>query len=231
MNTPTNPHIEEVRSEFDQGWLDMYLAASEGTPAWGEDAPPFIDNILPHIRSGSDVLELCCGDGRATKKFVEHGAIVIGLDVSADAIHQLDGNFHAQKLKPPMTVIGSATKIPLGDEKFDAVICINGICQIDRPRLTMEEAARVLRPGGIFIFDVFTPLDQTFGAGEKIGPGSFLYKGCLFAFYTAEQFADVFKDKFRVKEMTESAWDDPPHGSFRPQPHRHHALIYVLEKI
>jgi len=110
-------------------------------------------------------------------------------------------------------------------------VCVDGICQLDRPRLAMEEAARVLRPGGLFMFDVFTPKDDTFGQGEQIGAQDFLYKGCLFRFFEAAQFEGLFAGLFRVIERFETVWSDPPHGDFRPQTHSHHANVFVLEKL
>jgi ubiquinone/menaquinone biosynthesis C-methylase UbiE len=156
---------------------------------------------------------------------------VTALDLSPAALKLLDGNFKRRDLRTPLTVIGSATNIPLGDAQFDAVVCIDGFCQLDRPVLAMQEAARVLRPGGRFLLDIFTPKDGTFGKGEQIAAQDFLYRGTLFRYFNAEQFASIYKDLFRVVEVFEAAWSDPPHGEFRPEPHNHHALVYILEKI
>jgi ubiquinone/menaquinone biosynthesis C-methylase UbiE len=127
-------------------------------------------------------------------------------------------------------VVGSATDVPLGDAQFDAVVCINGFCQLDRPDVAVREVARVLRPGGKFLVDIFTPQDAAFGVGEQIAAQDFLYRGTLFRFFTAEQFAGIYEGVFRVVEMFETTWMDPPHGNFRPEKHLHAAVVYVFEK-
>ena len=213
------------------GWHELYEAGSEGVPTWSESPPPFLDRLQPFLPPGTVTLETCSGDGRITETLVGWGALVTALDLSTAALKQLDANFKRRGLRPPMTVVGSATDVPLGDGQFDAAVCVNGFCQLDRPRLAMEEAARVLRPGGKFLLDVFTPKDGTFGQGEQLAAQDFLYKGCLFRFFNAEQFAGIYAGLFRVDEMFETAWSDPPHGEFRPVPHNHHALVYVLQKL
>jgi hypothetical protein len=79
--------------------------------------------------------------------------------------------------------------------------------------------------------DIFTPKDGTFGFGEQIAAQDFLYKGTLFRYFDANQFAGIYEGLFRVVEMFESTWTDPAHGDFRPVSHDHHAIVYVLEKL
>lgn len=230
----TNPKMNQDAGDVHSGWLELYSAATNGVPTWSESPPPFLDKLKPFIPSDPPkckLLETCAGDGRITEVLVKWGADVTALDLSPAALQQLRNNFERRRLPQPLTVRGSATDIPLGDEQFDVVVCVNGFCQLDRPRLSMQEAARVLRPGGCFCLDIFTPKDETFGNGEQIAAQDFLYKGTLFRYFTAEQFTGIYKDFFRVVNMFESAWVDPPHGDFRPVSHNHHAIVYVLEKL
>ena len=213
------------------GWQELYAAATEGVPVWSESPPPFVDKLKPFIPPKTKLLEICAGDGRITEALVEWGVDVTALDLSPAALQQLRNNFDRRGLAQPLIVRGSATDIPLGDGQFDAVICINGFCQLDRPRLAMQEAARVLRRNGRFCLDIFTPKDSTFGCGEQIAAQDFIYKGTLFRYFNADQFAAIYNGLFRVIEMFDSAWTDPPHGDFRPVSHDHHALVYVLEKL
>ena len=218
-------------SDMYSGWFELYEAGSEGVPAWSEAPPPFLEDLKPFLRPGTVTLETCCGDGRITNTIVGWDAQVTALDLSPVALKQLVANFKHRGMPPPLTVVGSAIDIPLGDGQFDAVICVNGLCQIHRPHLAIQEAARVLRPGGKYLFDVFTPRDATFGSGEQIAAQDFLFKGCLFRYYFRHQFEPLFRNIFRVAEMFEAKWSDPAHGTFRPTPHDHHALVYILEKI
>jgi ubiquinone/menaquinone biosynthesis C-methylase UbiE len=232
------PQSNETRAKMDvyAGWDDAYTAGAEGKPIaggkdfWGEKPPAFLDGFRASIPPGSRVLELCAGDGRITRELVGWGLKVVALDIAPSALDSLQRNFEQRGEPCPLTVRGSVTDIPLGTAQFDAIVCINGIGQIDRPQAAIQEVARLLRPGGRFLLDVFTPKDGTFGVGEQIGAQDFLYKATLFRFFEAGQFEPIFRDYFRVVEQTEATWEDPPHGEFRPVPHRHHALVYVLEK-
>lgn len=229
MNTQNSK--TESSNVYSAGWLELYEASTEGVPTWSESPPPFLEKLRPFISSQKKILETCAGDGRITETLTAYGADVTALDLSPVALQQLRANFERRSRSCPLTVRGSATDIPLGDEQFDGVVCINGFCQLDRPRIAMAEAARVLRSGGRFYLDIFTPKDGTFGCGEQIAAQDFLYKGTLFRYFSADQFAGIYSGIFRVLDMFESAWSDPPHGEFRPVPHDHHALVYVLEKM
>jgi SAM-dependent methyltransferase len=226
-NSKSKPETGDINS----GWLELYAAATDGVPTWSESPPPFLDKLKPFILPKTKLLETCAGDGRITEALVEWGMDVTALDLSPAALQQLRNNFDRRGLAQPLTVRGSATDIPLGDEQFDAMICVNGFCQLDRPRLAMEEAARVLRPGGRFCLDVFTPKDGKFGVGEQIAAQDFLYKGTLFRYFNADQFVGIYKGLFRLVEMFEEGWRDPAHGDFRPVEHDHNALVLVLEKL
>ena len=225
------PTINTETTDLYSGWLDLYAAGAEGVATWSDTPPPFLDKLKPHFAPGAKALETCSGDGRISEVLASWGIDLTTLDLSPEALKQQQANFRRRALPEPRMVLGSATAIPLADEQFDAVVTINGFCQLDRPRVGMSEAARVLRPGGKLLLDVFTPKDETFGYGEQIAAQDFLYKGTLFRYFTAEQFAGIYRDIFRVVDLFESEWEDPAHGAFRPEKHRHHALIYVLEKL
>jgi ubiquinone/menaquinone biosynthesis C-methylase UbiE len=210
------------------GWEVLYAAGAEEN--WSERPPPWFNESRAKISPGSKVLELCAGDGRITQELVATGHAVTALDIAPSALKAIQTNFQRRGLPHPLLVRGSATDIPLGDAQFDVIICVNGIGQLDRPAACIKEAARVLRPGGWFIFDVFTPDDETFGEGEQIGAQDFLYRGTLFRYFTANQFAPIYEAEFELVEMKEEEWMDPAHGEFRPVSHVHRALVYTLKK-
>ncbi len=101
--------------------------------------------------SGKQVLEVSCGHGGGASYLVRtlHPASYTGLDLNADAIafcqkrHTLPGlDF----------VHGDAQNLPFADESFDAVINVEASHGYpDFPRF-LAEVARVLRPGGRFLY-------------------------------------------------------------------------------
>lgn len=44
--------------------------------------------------------------------------------------------------------VGDATALPFGDDSFDAVVCTYALCSIPDVRAALQEAIRVVRPGG-----------------------------------------------------------------------------------
>jgi SAM-dependent methyltransferase len=104
--------------------------------------------------SGKQVLEVSCGHGGGASYVVRtlRPASYTGLDLNADAIafcqkrHSLPGlDF----------VHGDAQSLPFADESFDAVINVEAAHGYpDFPRF-LAEVARVLRPGGRFLYADF----------------------------------------------------------------------------
>jgi len=85
------------------------------------------------------------------------GARPVGLDFSA---RQLD---HARRLMADAgvdfpLVHASAEAVPLPDASFDIVFCDFGAMTFADPYLTVPEAARLLRPGGLFAFSGHSPI-------------------------------------------------------------------------
>jgi len=90
------------------------------------------------------LLEAGCGRGEHLSHFKE-----IGLDV-----HGVDINEQAKQLQPglPVSVTDvEANGLPFEGDSFDVVYSKSFIEHLRRPELYVEEAYRVLRPGGLFL--------------------------------------------------------------------------------
>ena len=94
--------------------------------------------------SANLVLDLACGAGAMIERLERPGRTVIGLDRSESELAA------AQALGRGPLVLGHASYLPFADNSFDAVVTSLGVAVVaDRPRF-LSEAARVLRPGGVF---------------------------------------------------------------------------------
>lgn len=94
--------------------------------------------------SASLVLDLACGAGAMVERLQRPGRTVIGLDRSESELEEA-----AARGRGPL-VLAHASYLPFADNSFDAVVTSLGVAVVaDRPRF-LEEAARVLRPGGVF---------------------------------------------------------------------------------
>jgi SAM-dependent methyltransferase len=106
---------------------------------------------------GKDVLEYGCGAGQWSIALARLGARPVGLDVS---IRQLE---HARRLMERANVRypivnADAERTPFADGSFDVVMCDHGAMTFADPYRTVPEVARVLRPGGLFAFNIESPL-------------------------------------------------------------------------
>lgn len=89
------------------------------------------------------VLDLCCGTGRAAGAAVALGAFAEGIDVSAAMVDAAREAFPNAAFD-----VGDAESIPREDDKYDAVICSFGLMHVGNPEAMFSEIARVLKPGG-----------------------------------------------------------------------------------
>ncbi len=94
------------------------------------------------------VVDVGCGDGSLVRLLARQGAHVVGVDVSAA---MLDRARSAPAVADELYVVGSAEDLPLDPETADIVIFFNSLHHVDVGAMAkaMDEAARVLKPGGV----------------------------------------------------------------------------------
>jgi SAM-dependent methyltransferase len=107
--------------------------------------------------AGKDVLELGCGAAQWSILLAGLGARVVGLDNSAKQLEHARTLMAAADADFPL-VHASADEVPLPDASFDVVFCDHGAMTFADPHRTVPEAARLLRPGGVFAFSHSSPL-------------------------------------------------------------------------
>lgn len=109
---------------------------------------------------GSSVLEIGCGTGRMTRELVRRHVSVVACDVNPLAIGKLRASLEADA--DVRVILGDARSLLFPDETFDVVVfAFNGLDFIhpESGRFhAVSEIARVLRPGGVFIFSSHNPL-------------------------------------------------------------------------
>ena len=118
----------------------------------------YFDNIINSWRDKT-VLDLGCGGGFMSEALANKGAKVIGVDPSEAAIAVAQDHAKGQGLAINYKV-ATGENIPLPDQSVDCVVCVDvleHVAQLDR---VLDEVHRVLRPGGMFLFDTInrTPL-------------------------------------------------------------------------
>lgn len=122
----TYPH---TRAYF--GYLDDALLATVGRTHLGT------------------VIEACCGSGEAFKFLSGRYDRCIGIDISLAML----GRAQVANTAAPVTFIqGDVTHLPLADASFDLVVTLGGIHHVNDRMALFKEIARVLKPGGRFIY-------------------------------------------------------------------------------
>jgi SAM-dependent methyltransferase len=117
--------------------------------------------LLGDVRD-RDVLELGCGAAQAGRWMVSQGARLTAVDVSLGQLlmaRELDRRTGTSVT----TVQGDAQALPFRDGSFDVVASAFGAVPfVSDATGTMREVARVLRPGGRFVFSTTHPVRWVF---------------------------------------------------------------------
>lgn len=98
------------------------------------------------------VLDVGCGGGFTCEFLAERGAIVAGLDQSHKCIVAAQAHACISGFEIDYQA-GMAEEMPFGDRAFDIVICVDVLEHVTDLGQVMVEVDRVLKPGGLFLFD------------------------------------------------------------------------------
>jgi SAM-dependent methyltransferase len=128
--------------------------------------------------SGKVVLEVGCGSAPCARWLAAQGALVTGLDLSAGMLRYAAAAGEATGIEVPL-VRANAERLPFASETFDIVCSAFGAIPFvaDLPG-TFREIARVLRPGGDWVFAVTHPIRWIFP--DDPGPNGLHVTGSYF---------------------------------------------------
>ena len=109
-------------------------------------------NRLHLAPRGKRALDIGCGGGFLAEEFAKLGCDVTGIDPSAPSIAQATA--HAEEAGLTIAYrVASGEAIPFADATFDIVYCCDVLEHVDDPDKVIAETARVLKPGGVYLFD------------------------------------------------------------------------------
>ena len=100
------------------------------------------------IEPGHVVVDLGCGTGEMVERLTQlcGNATVIGVDISQELLQLARSQSSAPRL-----VCASADHLPLGQRSVDRVLVQRVLMHLPRWCSVLEEAARILRPGGLIV--------------------------------------------------------------------------------
>ena len=151
---------EEVGRYWDENaevWTELVRAGYDHYRD-GLNTPAFFE-MLPEV-DGLFGLDVGCGEGHNTRLLAEHGARVVGVDISETFIR------HASEAEQeyPLGIryeVASAVELPFDGESFDFVTAFMSLMDISETGRVLAEVFRVLRPGGFFQFSITHPCFDT----------------------------------------------------------------------
>lgn len=126
-------------------------ARYDGHADWYDEwNKPHIERYAPQVTEllgpgGGICLDLGCGSGHYFDIIAATGRTVVGLDYSADQLRVARSRSHR-------VVRGDAAALPFADRTFQTVAAMWISTDVDDFGAVVEEAARVLVPGGLLVF-------------------------------------------------------------------------------
>lgn len=107
-----------------------------------------------------EILEVGSGGGLICEELIKRGAVATGIDPSAGAIQTAYEHIIASGLgNKAYFQQGYAEKLPYSDGSFSVIVCLDVLEHVQDLTKTIQEIARVLAPGGVFVFDT---INRTF---------------------------------------------------------------------
>ncbi len=199
---------EEIFASF--GWWDKGCFLGQMT---GDRCDYIEASIAKVFGDGAiaqqDILEIGCGGGLICEDLAHRGATMIGIDPSPQALET--ARLHAQRRGLGHNIHyqeGAAEALPFADGSFSVIVCLDVLEHVRDLTATIHEVARVLAPGGIFVFDtinrtllariVLIWYGEHFPSGG-LTPGLHDYHGFI---KPVELRAALTEGELRVREMT-----------------------------
>ncbi|KQX12813.1 6-O-methylguanine DNA methyltransferase [Streptomyces sp. Root431] len=166
-----------------------------------------------------DLLELGAGHGRDALYFADEGFTVRATDFSATGLEQLRRAALARGTAERVTtdVHDVRDPLPLPDASVDAVFAHMLLCMAlstEEIRALVAEVARVLRPGGTFVYTVRHTGDAHYGAGIAHGDDIHEHGGFAVHFFPRE-LVDALAEGWTLDEVHAFEEGDLPRRLWR----------------
>jgi 2-polyprenyl-3-methyl-5-hydroxy-6-metoxy-1,4-benzoquinol methylase len=176
------PHDTDAEGQFDPGFR-TYVRV--------EDT---IEKVPPNTR----VLDIGCNSGGLGRRLMaEKGCQMYGVDISPKLVERA-------REKGYEAYAGPAEDLRYEDGFFDVVVVSELLEHVHDPRPILEQAARVLKPGGMVLGDV--PTEQGKWGHETIDDHEFHAR-----VFTRESLRDLLAEYFRVEYVDGAPREGEPH--------------------
>lgn len=146
--------VWEARAE---DWVRWARSRELDFGFWELNLPAMLE-LMPG--PGRLTLDLACGEGRLGRELARLGHRVIGIDSSPSLLAA------AREAEPAAELLlADAAAVPLDADSADLAVASMALMTVDDAPAVVDEAARLLAPGGRFVITLLHPADTWGDAG------------------------------------------------------------------
>ena len=162
MERPGAEGVRETADVFDREWRGRFdrfgrtHTAEHAVSGWSAEGLRRRFRLFERVIAGlplaprARVLDLGCGAGTYVRYLGQLGHRTFGVDYTLPALARARV---ADSTAPGRYLAADGYELPFATGVFDAVICIGVMQALGEPERLFDEAARVLRPGGLFLVE------------------------------------------------------------------------------
>lgn len=138
-----------------------------GSATAPEDVASLRAALLQEIGADSigELLDVATGTGRILRWLAPRATQAIGVDLESDALRIARTTVHTAGLSHCVLRRGDMYALPFGAASFDTIAMDHVLAEAERPAAALDEAARLLRPGGRLV--AIEEYDQLEAAGAR----------------------------------------------------------------
>ena len=181
-----------------------------------EEPSPFAQYVATLVEPGRDMVELGCGNGRDAVFFAAQGFKITALDMSQEAISQLQSRNLSNAQFFCGDFVNSDIHQPDNYDYAYSRFTIHSINQ-NQEQVLLGNVFRGLRPGGKLFIEVRGINDPLFGKGKQVERNAFFYDNHYRRFIVLDELVESLeRHGFRVEYAQERTGfapygnDDPP---------------------
>ena len=167
--------LNQQKNAAEQAWTDEYKKAERFYPA--EYVIRMFKGSYPHLKlrdigyKGQSIADIGCGDGRHCDFLKTLGfARVIGVELT----EEICASNRSELGEGIEFKVGSNSQIPMSDQELDWLLSWNACYYLGEQKdfqVHVKEFARVLKPGGKFVFSIPQKSCFIYRDGKEKSPG------------------------------------------------------------